>query len=97
MTLRPTMMTLGELLRGLPTTRVVGSTATPIADIAYHSKAVRSGGLFVAIPGLQHDGHAFVSEAIARGAAAVVVQRPTKVPPGVTQEIGRASCRERVY
>ena len=74
------MMTLGELLRGLPTTRVVGSTATPIADIAYHSKAVRSGGLFVAIPGLQHDGHAFVSEAIARGAAAVVVQRPTEVP-----------------
>src|SRR5436190_301358 len=87
MTLRPTMMTLGELLRGLPTTRVVGSTATPIADIAYHSKAVRSGGLFVAIPGLQHDGHAFVSEAIARGAAAVVVQRPTEVPPGVTQVV----------
>ncbi len=81
------MMTLGELLRGLPTTRVVGSTATPIADIAYHSKAVRSGGLFVAIPGLQHDGHAFVSEAIARGAAAVVVQRPTEVPPGVTQVV----------
>src|SRR3989449_11294008 len=87
MTLRPTMMTLGELLRGLPTTRVVGSTATPIADIAYHSKAVRSGGLFVAVPGLQHDGHAFVSEAIARGAAAVVVQRPTEVPPGVTQVV----------
>src|SRR5207245_1214928 len=61
--------------------------ATPIADIAYHSKAVRSGGLFVAIPGLQHDGHAFVSEAIARGAAAVVVQRPTEVPPGVTQVV----------
>src|SRR5437773_12083685 len=87
MTLRPTMMTLGELLRGLPTTRVVGSTATPIADIAYHSTAARSGGLFVAIPGLQHDGHAFVSEAIARGAAAVVVQRPTEVPPGVTQVV----------
>src|SRR5438093_13441277 len=92
MTLRPTMMTLGELLRGLPTTRVVGSTATPIADIAYHSKAVRSGGLFVAVPGLQHDGHAVVSEAIARRAAAVVVQRPTAAPPGVPQVMA-AGCR----
>ena len=81
------MIPLSELLRTLPAARVVGPTATPIAEIAYHSNAVRSGALFVAIPGLQHDGHAFVGEAVTRGAAAVVVQRPVEVPEGVTQVV----------
>lgn len=81
------MITLGELLRDLATVRVLGSTATPIADLAYHSKAVRSGGLFVAVPGLQHDGHAFVWDAITHGAVAVVVERPVQVSPGVTQVV----------
>src|SRR2546426_11056277 len=81
------MITLGALLRDLPSARVLGPTTTPIADIAYHSKAVRPGGMFVAVRGLQHDGHTFVSEAITRGAVAVVVERPVEVSAGGTQVI----------
>src|SRR5437899_13010241 len=81
------LLTLARLLRSVPSPRVLGPPATPIADIAYHSKAVRSGGLFVAVRGLQHDGHTFVAEAIARGAVAVVVERPVEVSVGVTQVI----------
>ena len=47
-----------------------------ITSIHYRSQEVVPGGLFVAIPGHQADGHEFIEDAFARGAAAVVVQRP---------------------
>lgn len=47
----------------------------PVSGITCHSKQVRPGDLFVAIPGSTADGHAFVDEALTRGASAVVVQR----------------------
>jgi UDP-N-acetylmuramoyl-L-alanyl-D-glutamate--2,6-diaminopimelate ligase len=43
---------------------------------AYDSRAVRPGAVFVAIPGLRADGRAFVGDAIAAGAVAVLVERP---------------------
>ena len=47
-----------------------------VAGITAHSGAVRPGFCFVAVRGTAADGHAFVEEAVARGAAAVVVDRP---------------------
>ncbi|MFW5951293.1 MAG: Mur ligase family protein [Gemmatimonadota bacterium] len=47
------------------------------------SDEVRPGSLFVAIRGTSTDGHAFVGEAVARGAAAVVVERDFPGDPGV--------------
>ncbi len=78
-------MTLRDLLHGL--------TAEPIADvpisgIACHSKQVRVGDLFVAIDGATTDGHAFIGEAIRRGAAAVVAHRL----PDSDQMTNRAGC-----
>ncbi len=40
------------------------------------SRRVRPGDLFVALPGRRHDGHAFLKEAFARGAAGALVNRP---------------------
>jgi UDP-N-acetylmuramoyl-L-alanyl-D-glutamate--2,6-diaminopimelate ligase len=37
---------------------------------------VRPGDLFIALKGVVHDGHDFASEAIARGCAAILAQRP---------------------
>jgi UDP-N-acetylmuramoyl-L-alanyl-D-glutamate--2,6-diaminopimelate ligase len=47
-----------------------------IAGLTADSRAVRSGYLFAALPGARADGRAFVGEAIARGATAVLA------PPG---------------
>ena len=47
---------------------------------AVDSREVLPGNLFVALPGERTDGHEFIGEAIARGAAAVLVSRPTTVP-----------------
>ncbi len=47
-----------------------------IRGVVQDSRAVEPGSLFVAIPGLHVDGHRFVAEAAARGAAAAIVERP---------------------
>lgn len=47
-----------------------------VGGIRDDSRAVEAGDLFVAIRGLQVDGHDFVSQAIDRGAVAVVVEEP---------------------
>jgi UDP-N-acetylmuramoyl-L-alanyl-D-glutamate--2,6-diaminopimelate ligase len=50
------------------------------AGLAYDSRRVGPGFVFFAVKGFKHDGHDFVSEAVARGAAAVVVERDVAVP-----------------
>lgn len=66
-------MNLRDLLHGVTAEPIA---EVPVAGIASHSKQVRQGDVFVAIEGAASDGHGFVNEAIARGAAAIVAQRP---------------------
>jgi UDP-N-acetylmuramoyl-L-alanyl-D-glutamate--2,6-diaminopimelate ligase len=66
-------MRLHELLADLPVIAVAGPTDAEISSLAYDSRAVQPGGLFVAINGFHADGHAYIPQAIERGAAAVVV------------------------
>jgi len=47
----------------------------PIQDITYDSRLVKKGSLFIAVKGFRVDGHDFLFEAVAKGAAAVVVER----------------------
>ncbi len=54
----------------------------PIEAIAFDSRRVRPGAVFVAIPGTTTDGHRYIPDALARGAVAVVGQhaRPAALP-----------------
>jgi UDP-N-acetylmuramoyl-L-alanyl-D-glutamate--2,6-diaminopimelate ligase len=54
-----------------------------ITGITADSRAVRPGFLFAALPGVKADGRAFIAEAVARGAAAVLAPEGTQWPPGV--------------
>lgn len=54
---------------------VVGTTAKQFAGLASDSREVQPGYLFVAIPGTKADGAAFVKDAVARGAVAVLGRR----------------------
>jgi UDP-N-acetylmuramyl-tripeptide synthetase len=47
----------------------------PLADLTADSRAVKMGSIFVAYPGTARDGRAFIAEAIARSAAAVIWER----------------------
>ena len=63
----------GRLLERIWSFDPAGMELTGIAD---DSRAVQPGDLFVAVKGLHVDGHAFVRQAIERGAVAVVVEVP---------------------
>jgi len=69
-------MTLRELLEGVPALALTGGTNVEVGGIAYDSRAVRPGDLFAALRGTRLDGFAFVPEAVGRGAAAVLSDRP---------------------
>jgi len=77
---------LSYLIKTIPVIKINGSNInglssipdTEITSIHYNSRDVLPGGLFIAIPGLRSDGHNFIDDALDRGAAAVLVQKPVK-------------------
>jgi len=60
--------------------RLLARSNRPIRGAAVDSRVVRPGEVFVALPGERTDGHAFIGEAVARGAAALLVTRPVPDP-----------------
>ena len=67
-------MTLQELLSPLDVVKTQGDLHVEVVSITEDSRAVMPGSVFVAIQGVQQDGHEFVSQAFAQGAVAVVVR-----------------------
>ncbi len=66
-------MTLQELLRSVDVVKTQGALHAEVVSITEDSRTVRPGSVFVAIQGVQQDGHEFVSQAFAQGAVGVVV------------------------
>ncbi|MFQ5428941.1 MAG: UDP-N-acetylmuramoyl-L-alanyl-D-glutamate--2,6-diaminopimelate ligase [Phycisphaerae bacterium] len=60
-----------------------GDAPVQITNICCDSREARPGALFVAVPGTHADGAGFAADAIRRGAAAVVADRPLALPVGV--------------
>jgi len=75
-------MRLSELAAGFDVTSQIDPEITTITE---DSRKVVTGSLFVAVRGTALDGHAYVPDALARGAAAVVVERAGTVPQRVAQ------------
>src|SRR5262245_35347641 len=76
--------------------RLLGPADPEVTGIALHSKRVRAGDLFVAIPGSRTDGTEFVAEAQRRGAVAVIAEHEvTGVPiPTVVVPSARAAAAD---
>ena len=60
--------------------RLLARSSRPIRGAAVDSRLVTPRQLFVALPGERTDGHAHIPQAVARGAAAVLVTRPPVDP-----------------
>src|SRR6266851_4699823 len=73
---------LVRLLRGIEANGATEHGDLGVAEIAYDSRKVKPGTLFVAIHGEKTDGNKFVLDAIARGAIAIVSEqaRPEPIP-----------------
>ncbi len=61
---------------------VAGAPGLHVGGVTIDSRRVAPGQLFVAIAGPRFDGHDFVAEAAARGAAAALVHRDVQAPAG---------------
>src|SRR6202158_4598789 len=77
-------MRLEDLVRGVPGATIEGNGDVEITGIAYDSRRVKAGDLFVAGEGIQVDGHAYVSGAVNGGAAVIFIQREVQVKRGTT-------------
>jgi UDP-N-acetylmuramoyl-L-alanyl-D-glutamate--2,6-diaminopimelate ligase len=77
-------MLLEHLIQDLAILQLHGELQAEVGGITYHSGQVSEASLFVAVQGMQSDGHDFVRQAIDRGAHTVVVEKPLEPIPGIT-------------
>jgi UDP-N-acetylmuramoyl-tripeptide--D-alanyl-D-alanine ligase len=69
-----------DALRWAGGTLVAGDAAVALSGVSIDSRSVEPGELFFAIAGPNHDGHEYLDSAIARGAAALIVERGRALP-----------------
>jgi UDP-N-acetylmuramoyl-L-alanyl-D-glutamate--2,6-diaminopimelate ligase len=79
-----TPKTLRGLLDGLAGCQVTGDLDAPVTGVAYHSREVTPGGLFVALKGCRTDGHLYLAASLEQGARVVVTEQDLDAPEGVT-------------
>lgn len=69
-------MKLSRCVEGIEIRDRLGYRDVEVTGIAVDTRALKTGDLFIATKGRATDGHVFVSQAIEKGASALVVERP---------------------
>lgn len=79
------MKTLKDILYGVSLTELHGDREREISSLAFDSRRVKKGGLFIAIKGLNVDGHDYIETAIDLGAVAILCESlPEKRKKSIT-------------
>src|SRR5215216_1544498 len=73
-------LSLAILVAGLVDALVNGDVGVAIEGVAYDSREVRPGFLFVALRGVKTDGHCYLLDAFDRGAVAALTEEPVGDP-----------------
>lgn len=68
-------MNLSELLKNVEVTDIIGNPQLSVTGVAYDSRTIKPGNLFVCISGFETDGHIYAPSAIEKGAAAVIAEK----------------------
>ena len=85
--MRRNILSLGYLTDSIPGAHLTGRSEQIVLGLAYDSREVQNGFLFVAIHGEMTDGNRFVQSALSAGAVAIVSEQPVpeKFPAGWIQ------------
>lgn len=79
------MPVLQDILYKTSLRSVTGSTAVEVGSVHTDSRGVQPGGCFIAVRGVQQDGHAYIEAALDKGAVAIVCEDlPSSTRDGVT-------------
>jgi UDP-N-acetylmuramoyl-L-alanyl-D-glutamate--2,6-diaminopimelate ligase len=88
-------MRLGTLLGDLPAVFCGCDPDTEVQGLAVDSRRVAPGLAFLAVPGISHDGHAFLAQAAAAGASVLILEQgrvdAPQHPHVWLQDTGRAA------
>lgn len=68
-------MKLSELIKGVDLKSATGNLDIEISNVASDSRKVTPGTLFIAIRGLKTNGHFYIKDALAKGAAALIIEK----------------------
>ncbi len=74
---------IGKLAALVEGAKVIGDANTFITDIVQDSRQASKGAMFVCMAGEHVDGHRFIPEVSAKGAAAIVTERDITPPEGM--------------
>ena len=78
------MKLIREILYKVEINSVVGNTSVSIEKVEFDSRLVTKGDMYVAINGVNVDGHDFINQAIVNGAVCIVCE---KLPIEITDEV----------
>lgn len=85
---------LARLLEKVDYELIQGSLDTEVTDLAYDSRKITKGMLFVAIDGTVVDGHKFIPDVVKRGAAVIVTEKEAEIPDETVTVIRVTNGRE---
>jgi UDP-N-acetylmuramoyl-tripeptide--D-alanyl-D-alanine ligase len=90
---RPPLWTIGEMVKAV---RGKGSipSATVVSGVSIDSRSLAPGEAFVALRGLNRDGHLFVEAALSQEAACAIVEHDFRAPRGAKRLIRVADTLE---
>ncbi len=79
------MKRLADILNKADVLNINGNSNIPVTAIAFNSKDVTPGSAFVAVRGTHADGHAFIPEAVEKGASVIIGENIPEISlPGIT-------------
>ena len=84
-------MKLEELLKGVAIISSKGDMDVEINGIAYDSRKIKKGNLFICVSGYTKDGHSYINDALRKGAEAILVEKDVDVAGAAVVKV--PSCR----
>ncbi|HMR57841.1 MAG TPA: UDP-N-acetylmuramoyl-L-alanyl-D-glutamate--2,6-diaminopimelate ligase [Cyclobacteriaceae bacterium] len=85
------MAELKDILYKVHITSTSGNMNVEVKGIAFDSRNVKPGFLFVAVKGTQSDGHTYIEKSVASGAVAIVCE---KLPDATAEQITYVTVKE---
>ena len=71
-------MIFRDWLKGLEYTLLQGNVDVETEDVIYDSRKAAPGKVFVAMKGIQADGHSFIPQVLKAGVTVLVTERPVE-------------------